>query len=203
MGGVVGSIFGSGGQKKAIDKQTKAITDANKANIALAQETRGLNNAMFQPQTTYGDAADRMIAGLLGTGGSADQSRQAFDAYKNSTGYQTNLAEGLNAVTANNAARGTFQSGATAKELQNRGVQLNNAALQQFLGNLTTQSNTGTAAKGAIAGQNVTLLNNVTNANNSSAQAIGQGAINKANVNTQMWNNIGNALASSFGGFGG
>lgn len=203
MGGVVGSIFGSGGQKKAIDKQTKAITDANKANIALAQDTRTQNNAMFQPQTVIGDRATDLVAGLLGIGGNADQSRQALDTYKNSTGYQTNLQEGLNAVTANNAARGTFQSGATAKALQDRGVQLNNAALQGFLNNLTTQQNVGTAAKGAIAGQNVTLLNNVTNANNSTAQAIGQGAINKANVNTQMWANIGNALASSFGGFGG
>ena len=202
MGGIVGSIFGASGQKKAIEKQTQAITDANNKNIALAQDTRNQNVALFQPQMGYGDAADRIIAGLLGTGGSAQASTDAFNTFRNSTGYQTNLQEGLNAVTANNAARGTFQSGATAKALQDRGVQLNSQYLQQYLQNLTGQSNTGTAAKGAIAGANVSLLNNQTIANNNIADALGKKYINKANVNNALFQNIGNALTSSFtGGF--
>lgn len=203
MGGIVGALIGSSGQKKAINRQTDAITDAQRRNEALARETRDKNVALFTPQTQFGDRADAMIAGLLGTGGDAQASNVAFDTFKNSTGYQTNLREGLNATVANNAARGTFQSGATAKALQDRGVNLNSAYLQQFLQNLSGQSNTGTAAKGAIAGSNVTMSNNVQQTNNNTADAIGKAAIARANVNTQLFNNIGNSLMSSFtGGMG-
>lgn len=202
MGGIVGSIFGAGSQKKAAKTAADATLKAKADNKAFATEMYNKNTAMFQPQTTYADAADRMIAGLLGTGGDKAASDAAFANWKNSTGYQTNLTEGLNAVTANNAARGTFQSGATAKALQERGVQLNNNYLQQFLGNLTSQSNTGTAAKGAIAGQGTNLTNTIIQGNNTSAEAIGQKAITQANIFNNLLKNVGNSLTSSFtGGF--
>lgn len=202
MGGIVGSVLGAGSQKKAAKKAADATLQAQQKNQAFATDMYNKNTAMFQPQTSYGDAADRMIAGLLGTGGDKAASADAFQNFRDSTGYQTNLTEGLNAVTANNAARGTFQSGATAKALQDRGTQLNNQYLQQFLGNLTSQSNTGTAAKGAIAGQGTSLTNTIIQGNNTSAEAIGQKAITQANVFNNMLKNIGNSLTSSFtGGF--
>lgn len=202
MGGIVGSVIGASGQKKAAKKAAQATIDAQAKNQAFATQTRDQNVAMFTPQTTYGDAADKMIAGLLGTGGSAQASNDAFAGWKGATGYQTNLQEGLDAVTANNAARGTFQSGATAKALQQTGTQLNNGYLQQFISNLTGQSNTGTAAKGAIAGQNTALTNTVINGNNTTAEAIGNKAITQANIMSNLLKNVGSSLTSSFtGGF--
>ncbi|SFQ00551.1 hypothetical protein [Sphingomonas rubra] len=202
MGGIVGSVLGASSQKKAAKKAADATLQAQQKNQAFATDTYNKNTAMFQPQTSYGDAADRMIAGLLGTGGDTAASANAYQTFRDSTGYQTNLTEGLNAVTANNAARGTFQSGATAKALQDRGTQLNNQYLQQFLGNLTNQSNTGTGAKGAIAGQGTNLTSNIIQANNTSAEAIGQKAISQANIFNNMLKNVGNSLTSSFtGGF--
>lgn len=202
MGGIVGAVIGSSGQKKAAKVQAKATIDAQAKNQAFATDMYNKNTAMFQPQTGFGDAADKMIAGLLGTGGDSASSAKAFDTWKGSTGYQANLNEGLNAVTANNAARGSFQSGATAKALQATGAQLNNNYLQQFLGNLTGQSNTGTAAKGAIAGQGTTLTNNITQANNTTAEAIGNKAVTQANIMNNLLKNVGSSLTSSFtGGF--
>lgn len=200
MGGIVGSIFGASSQSKAAKKAADATLEAQAKNQAFATDMYNKNTAMFTPQTTYGDAADKMIAGLLGTGGDADASSKAYQTFRDSTGYQTNLTEGLNAVTANNAARGTFQSGATAKALQDRGTTLNNAYLQQFLGNLTSQSNTGTAAKGAIAGQGTNLTNTIVNGNNTSAEAIGNKAITQANIFNNLLKNVGNSMISSFTG---
>jgi hypothetical protein len=202
MGGIVGAVIGSSSQKKAAKVQAKATIDAQNKNQAFATDMYNKNTAMFTPQTTYGDAADKMIAGLLGTGGDADSSGKAFQTFRDSTGYQTNLTEGLNAVTANNAARGTFQSGATAKALQDRGTQLNNGYLQQFLGNLTSQSNTGTAAKGAIAGQGTNLTNTIVNGNNAIGNAIGDKAVAQSNILNNLLKSVGNSLTSSFtGGF--
>jgi hypothetical protein len=200
MGGIVGSVLGAGSQKKAAKTAAKATIEAQQKNQAFATDMYDKNTAMFRPQTQFGDSADKMIAGLLGTGGDAAASANAFKGFQNSTGYQTNLQEGLDAVTANNAARGTFQSGATAKALQDRGTQLNNQYLQQFLGNLTNQSNTGTAAKGAIAGQGTNLTNTIIQGNNTTADAIGQKAIAKANIFSNLLNNIGSSLTSSFTG---
>jgi hypothetical protein len=202
MGGIVGSVFGASSAKKANKKAAAAQLEAQAKNQAFATDMYNKNTAMFQPQTSYGDAADRMIAGLLGTGGDKSASANAYQTFRDSTGYQTNLQEGLDAVTANSAARGTFQSGATAKALQDRGTQLNNAYLQQFLGNLTNQSNTGTAAKSAIAGQGANLTNTVIQSNDASAKALAEKYINNANITNNMFKNIGNALTSSFtGGF--
>lgn len=202
MGGIVGAIIGSSSQKKAAKVQAKATIDAQNKNQTFATDMYNKNTAMFTPQTTYGDAADKMIAGLLGTGGDAASSANAFDSWKRSTGYQTNLNEGLDAVTANNAARGTFQSGATARELQKTGAQLNNGYLQQFLGNLTSQSNTGTAAKGAIAGQGTNLTNTIVNGNNAIGTAIGDKAVAQSNILNNLLKGVGNSLTSSFtGGF--
>jgi hypothetical protein len=202
MGGIVGAVFGANSQSKAAKKQAAATIDAQKKNQAFATDMYDKNTAMFRTQTSYGDAADKMIAGLLGTGGDAASSANAFQTFRDSTGYQTNLQEGLDAVTANNAARGTFQSGATAKALQDRGTQLNNGYLQQFLGNLTSQSNTGTAAKGAIAGQGTNLTNTIVNGNNAIGTAIGDKAVAQANIFNNLLKGVGNSLTSSFtGGF--
>lgn len=202
MGGIVGAVIGSGSQKKAAKIQAKATIDAQNKNMAFATDMYGKNTAMFQPQTTYGDSADKMIAGLLGTGGDANASTAAFDAFKNSTGFKTNLQTGLDSVVANNATRGTLQSGAALKALQATGTNLNNGFLQQFIGNLTSQSNTGTAAKGAIAGQGVNLVNNITNGNNAIGTAIGDKAVAQSNILNNLLKGVGNSLTSSFtGGF--
>ncbi len=204
MGGIVGAVIGSSSQKKAAKVQAQATIDANNKNIAFSTDMYNKNTAMFQPQTANGDGADKLIAGLLGVGGNAQTSTDAFNTFKGSTGYQTNLQEGLDAVMANNAARGTAQSGATLKALQDRGTQLNSQYLQTYLGNLGTVSNTGTAAKGAIAGQGINLTNNVTAANTSTGTAIGQKAVAQSNILNNLLKGVGNSLTSSFtGGFGG
>jgi hypothetical protein len=202
MGGIVGSVFGAAGQSKAAKKAADATLKAQAENKLFATNMYNKNTQMFMPQTTFGDSADRMIAGLLGTGGDKVASADAFKNFQNTTGYQTNLQQGLDATVANSAARGAFQSGATAKALQDRGTQLNNAYLNQFLGQLTNQSNTGTAAKGAIAGQGTNLTNTVIQGNNTSAEAIGQKAITQANIMSNLLKNVGSSLTSSFtGGF--
>lgn len=202
MGGIVGSVLGAGSAKKAAKTQAKATIDAQNKNIAFSTDMYNKNVALFNPQTTYGDSADRMIAGLLGTGGDQAASRNAFETFRDSTGYQTNLQQGLNSVVANNATRGTLGSGAALKALQETGTQMNNGYLQQFLSNLTQQSNTGTAAKGAIAGQGVNLTNNVTTGNNNIGQAIGQKAVTDANIFNNLLKNVGSSLTSAFtGGF--
>lgn len=106
------------------------------------------------------------------------------------------MNQGLGAINANAYASGMGNSGATLKALQDRGQQQANGSFQQYLGNLVNQQQVGQNAKTSLTGGSQTLLNSMTNANNSQGTA----AANSALAQGQAWNNTFNSLGQIAGG---
>lgn len=95
--------------------------------------------------------ASNAIAAMLGIGGDSAAQGQAFNNYKNSTGYQSTLDAGSQAITNNNAAHGFLQSGATGKALSNYGQQTNQQYYQNYMQQLLGLGNLGLGA-GSLLG---------------------------------------------------
>lgn len=123
---------------------------------ATQQQTSHSDNQAYPYlQGAYGgqvsngtDSADMLHALLTGGAGSSD----AFDAYKNSAGFNSTLDAGSHAITNNNAAKGFLQSGATGKALEQFGQQTNQQFYNNYLDKLLGSSQQGLAAGGLIGG---------------------------------------------------
>lgn len=96
-------------------------------------------------------AANSAMAGMLGVGGNPAAQAKAFDQYKNSTGYNSTLQAGSQAITGNNASKGLLSSGATAKALSNFGQNTNQQYYNNYLNQLLGLGNQGIAAGGVLA----------------------------------------------------
>lgn len=132
------------------------------------------------------------------------QYQNAFDNYRNSTGYQFRQNEAIRGQNALFASKGVGQSGAAFKRGQERLFDLANNEFQGYLGNLFNQQGVGLSAAGAQAGVSTNFVNQTTANNNSGASALANAAIAKGNATGQMWSGIaggiGNIFGSSFGG---
>jgi hypothetical protein len=110
-----------------------------------------LQNA-YGGQVSAGTGANDLVSRLL-TGGQG--AGQAFDTYKNSTGYQNVLDGGSRAITGNAASRGLLSSGSTLKALNNYGQDTAKSYFNKYLQQLLGLSGQGLQAGGLIgnAGQ--------------------------------------------------
>lgn len=129
------------------------------------------------------------------------QYQNAFDNYKNSTGYQFRVGEGIRALDASASARGVRQSGAAAKSLAEFGQGIASQEFGNYLGALTGQQQVGLAGASAQAGVSQNMVNNVTANNNSAASAAANAALARGTATGQMWGGVANGLgnfASSF-----
>lgn len=131
MGGLVQGIFGGSKQQ---------ATSGNQAYGTLASDYGG--------QIQNGTDANNLLSSLL-TGGAAGA--QGLQSYKDSSGYQSTLDAGSQAITGNNASRGLLNSGATGKALSNYGQQTNQSYYNNYLTNLLGLSSAGTTAGGLLA----------------------------------------------------
>ncbi|QZP07770.1 hypothetical protein [Caenibius sp. WL] len=107
--------------------------------------------------------------------------QQAFNTYKNITGYQFRLNEGNNGVNAGYAANGMLQSGAAQKALAEYNQNLASAEFNNYMTLLGNQAGMGLSAGSALAGVGQGFANAATGINQNTANAIGQGAIANAN----------------------
>ncbi|RYF06340.1 MAG: hypothetical protein EOO77_27040 [Oxalobacteraceae bacterium] len=199
MGGVIPSIIGGIVSSNASSKAAKAQTAAAAENRAFAQGMYDKGVAMVQPTVDRANGANTYVDGLLGIGGDPAAASKAWGAFRDSTGYQQQLMEGQNAIYGNNAARGTFQSGATAKALAEYSGGLADRSAQQYLGNLMNVSSQGQAAQAAILGQGTQLTNYVTGSITDAANAKASNALNQGKIFNGTMDNVGKALSSSFG----
>lgn len=197
-GSIIGGITGGKGAKKAAQIQAQSVQQQIAANQANMQRIQDLS----QPGIDRGNWAGGIYAGLLGQG---DQTaaKAALDTWRNSSGYQDLLNQGLGAVNANAYARGMGDSGATLKALQTRGANIANQNQQQYLGNLNTLIQTGNSAIGNVAG----VSTQTTQANNAALQSGADANGNAALIGGAAWQqalknltNIGMNYASSYGG---
>lgn len=92
---------------------------------------------------------------LLGTAPAQDGTKNAFNNYLNSTGYQFQMDQGSKAITGSAAARGILNSGSTAKALQTYGQNTAQGSFNNYLNQLTNLSGQqgNVAARGLTAAQ--------------------------------------------------
>lgn len=133
--------------------------------------------------------------------------QQAFDNYRNSTGYQFRLNQGVNALGANWAARGLKGSGAALRSVQDYGQNIASNEFGNYMNMLLNQSNMGLSAANAQAGVGSNYVGQVTANNNAGADAVANAALLRGQANSNLWSGIGgvagNLFGSSFKGFGG
>ena len=158
MGAVLGigsSLVGGLLSQSSKNKEAEAIAAAGREGAA-----------QFQPFTEAGAGANEDILAALQGGPGADAN---FQNFLNSTGFQSQLQAGSQAITGNQATEGLLNSGATLKRLNTFGQDLAQGGFQNFLGNLGGVANRGIAgAQGAA--------NALTGTGVQAAQAVGQGA---------------------------
>lgn len=122
------------------------------------QESGNSNNGylknLLTPEIGNGVSASGSLAGLLGLGGGPSQT-SALNNLWNSSGMNSILNAGSNAITGNQAAGGMLQSGATGKALEGYGQSLGRQNLGMFAQMLQGLTNSGNQAASTVgsAGQ--------------------------------------------------
>lgn len=199
--GIGKAVLGAQGESAA----NKAAQQASAQNIAFENQVYGTAQNNLNPSIGYGNEAGGELAGLLGIGGNAIASQNAFQNYLGSTNYNFVLGQGENAVKTANAP--AYASSATDKALNNyaqgqAGSTL--AGYEQLLGGeqgLGVQAGLGLAGVGTnIAGQEASARNNAASVAGQTANAT---AAMYGNALSGVAGSIGGLSSSSFGGFGG
>jgi hypothetical protein len=106
----------------------------------------------YAPQVASGTAANTAAGDLLGTGADPHAQDAAFANYKNSTGYQSTIQAGDQAVEDSQAAKGLAQSGSTLKRLTQFGQDTGNQYFNQYMQHLLGQEQVGDQAGQIIGG---------------------------------------------------
>lgn len=126
----------------------------------------------------------------------------AFDIFRNSTGYQFRVNEGMDALNSGYAGSGLLQSGAALKGLDDYRQNMASSEFGNYMGYLGQQQGTGLSAAGAQAGVGVQYANNVSNLNSQNANALANAAVAKANNSNSMIGGIAGGVGSIIGGLG-
>jgi hypothetical protein len=162
-------------------------------NNRLGQYQQMANDGMPMPGniTGYGSGTFNNDGTQATTGGSLGQPTQnaaqaasgAFDNFRNSTGYQFRLGEGMNALNSGYAGAGTLQSGAAMKAATEYGQNYASGEFGNYMGYLGNQQGTGLSGASALAGVGQNYANSITANNNQLASTLGNAALVKGNNN--------------------
>lgn len=103
---------------------------SSSSNQAFGQLSSGLGG-----NVTNGAGADSQIANMLGLNGNAAQS-QGFNNWKNSTGYQFGLNQGMQSINGSAATQGLLNSGGNEKAIQTYGQNYANTQYGNYMNQL-------------------------------------------------------------------
>ena len=145
-----GAIGGALISSHAVNNASNDAANAAAANNALQEKIYNSNVALAQPFISGGTNAENELQGFLGLGGDPAKINAAFNTYLNSTGYQFNRQQGLDAVTQSKAVSGLLDSGSALKALDAYGTGIADQYGQQYVGNLQNLSDTGQRAAGSL-----------------------------------------------------
>jgi hypothetical protein len=120
----------------------------------------------------------------------------AFNNYRNSTGYQFRFNEGMRAI---DAAAPVLNSGARMKALQNYGQNIASGEFGNYLGQLANQQGVGLSGASAQAGVGQNYVNTVSANNNSAGTAAANAALMRGQATSNMWGGIASGLGGLFG----
>lgn len=188
--GGVATIAGAAISSSATSKATKAATQAAAADRAVQTDIYNKNTALSQPTIDQGRVAAEHENALLGLSGDPMAAAKAFSDWRGSTGYQFRLDSGLNAITGNAATRGTLDSGSTLKAITQFGQNTADQSFGDYFNRLDTLNSRGVNAIGSITGTGQTYANQIVDANNQQASAVGTGALTNATTLNSLLNNF-------------
>lgn len=198
------AVIGAGASIVSSNKASKTAKNAADANNALAREQYARNEAALAPFKAQGALVTPTINGLLGLG-DATQANAAFNTYKNSTLYDSRLAEGNRGINAALGASSVRDSGAAVKAAARYNQQFASNEFGNYLGNLQNQQALGLSAASAQAGVSQNYVNTVSNNNNAAANTSANAALsNGATINGALGNLVSaygysQGLGSSYG----
>ena len=95
--------------------------------------------------------ASNQLSSLLGFGGAPAQTA-AFDNWRNSTGYQFGLKNGMDAITGSAAAKGLLNSGSAMKALNRFGQDYASTKFNDYFNQIMGLGNMGLQAAGQVSG---------------------------------------------------
>lgn len=127
----------------------------------------------------------------VNTGGISPQQAQedAFGRFRDSTGYQFRLGEGMNALNSGYAGAGVLQSGDAMRAAQDYGQNFASNEFGNYYNMLANQQGVGLSGASAVVGVGQNYANNITNMNT-------QNANNQANAQLARTNPFANALGT-------
>jgi len=157
------------------------------ANFGGMDARGGLTN--FGP-TPFAGTGQTMPAGQSAQSAAED----AFNIFKSSTGYQSRLKEGANAVNSLWAGSGAVKSGAAGKAFERFGQDFASNEFGNYMNYLGNQQGVGLGAASAQAGVGQNYVNTVSGNNNAAGTAAANAALVKGN------NSVGNVLGMIGGG---
>lgn len=138
---------------------------------------------------TFGQGESRQLPNQnVGQVSQAD-ANQAFDTFRNSTGYQFRLGQGLDAINSGYAGAGTLKSGAAMKGITDYGQGMASQEFGNYLNSLGNQQGVGLSAGSALAGVGQNYANSLGN-------IYMQNGENQANAALIKGQNIGQAFNS-------
>ena len=180
VGAIIGGVAAIGGAaiaSNATKKASQAATQAADQNNALQREIYDQNRQVLAPYVQTGNQAGTAMQSLLGLSGDPRAYDQAFNNYRNSTGYQFQFDQGNRAIQNSAAAQGGLLSGNAIKAGQRYGQQMGQSSFQQYLDRLYGQQGVGLTAANALAGVGTNFAGAVGANNNSAADARGNAAL--------------------------
>jgi hypothetical protein len=191
---VAGGILGSG----AAAANSKLAQQTAAENNQVATGVYQTNTANEQPFVNTGQSANSGLANLLGLNGASGTAAQtgAFDNYLNSTNYQFQLGQGENAVKTANAP--DFNSGATAKALNNYAQGQAGSALGGYESELGGLSTTGANSAGTLGQLGVDEAAQVASNNNAALGVETSANVFGANAATQAAGGVASSLNNPF-----
>lgn len=205
LGGLTGgaAYLGAKSQRKAAKRAAAAVQGAADKNNALAGQIYEQDRAAYTPYASTGTAANTQINALLGLG-TPDQTAAAqtgFDNFRNSTGYQFRLGEGMNALNSGYAGAGVLQSGAALRGAQEYGQNFASNEFGNYLNALGNQQQIGLAGTTGQVALGQSYLGNVSANNMAAADANANAALIRGQNNP--FAAFAGSLAGSLQGMGG
>lgn len=191
--GAAGALGGALINSSAASNASNIAAQTAASDNALQSQIYDSNKAMEQPYVDRGNAAGDELNGFLGLGGDPAATQTAFNNYLNSTGYQFNLNQGLDAVNQSKASQGMFNSGSTLQALDSYATGEANQYGQQYASDLQGVSTEGANSANALAGTGANYAN-ASNSNSNSAATISANAGLSSAASTNAL--IGNAFTA-------
>lgn len=204
--GAAATVAGSAINSHAASQASKAATDANALNQKLIQQRFDTISADVQPYINTGTQANKAYASLLGLDPTGDPAayQGAFKKYLDSTGYQFQYQQGINAIDASAGARGALDSGQTVKAAIDYGQNQGRTYFDHYLSFLSGGAGQGLTAINALSGASQAATSAQVNSNTSTADTVGNAALAKAgSINALLGQVVGavgyGAGSSSYG----